>query len=341
MSAPTDPLPPSHDPVEDSAAGWVLRQDRGLTPAEQDAYLEWLTADPRHAAAYARHRRNWERLNLLAQWRPEHGAGPNRDLLAPPPATERRPRRARWWWAGLSLAAGLIVGLGWPWLARDRAEPLAVVAAEPVRVTLIRQETLADGSQVVLNRGARLRLAYDGSTRRVFLDEGEAHFTVQPDATRPFVVEAGGVEVRALGTAFNVRLGEADLEVLVTHGRVRVDDGTAEAMAELGAGQRVWVDLAESRPSVVAPVAAEEVERRLAWQPRLLDFSAQPLQAVVEEFNRRNAPYRIMVADSALAELPVSASLRSDNLEGFLRLLEAGFAVEVARTGHEIVLRPR
>jgi transmembrane sensor len=52
---------------------------------------------------------------------------------------------------------------------------------------------------------------------------GEAHFFVEKDPQRPFVVNAAGIDVRAVGTAFNVRIDPAAVEVLVTEGRVRVD----------------------------------------------------------------------------------------------------------------------
>ena len=56
--------------------------------------------------------------------------------------------------------------------------------------------------------------------------------------------------------------------------------------------------------------------RLLAWQPTLLDFADVSLPAIIAEVNRRNAPFQISVDDPALADLPLSASLRSDHVEG-------------------------
>ena len=82
--------------VEFEAALWVVRLERGLTAAEQDEFLDWLGADPRHGEALTQQKAGWTRLNLLADWRPVHGAKPNRDLLAPTPsgAVSRWRRRA-------------------------------------------------------------------------------------------------------------------------------------------------------------------------------------------------------------------------------------------------------
>ena len=94
--------------IDDAAAAWVSRCDRGLKPAEQDEFFQWLAADPRHGERLARHQRGWAELANLAQWRPEHGAEPNADLLAPP----RQPRSSPgilWWLvpATLAVAASL------------------------------------------------------------------------------------------------------------------------------------------------------------------------------------------------------------------------------------------
>jgi len=68
--------------IEDEAALWIIRTERGLTSAEQDEFLQWLVADPRHDEELSQQKANWNRLNILADFRPEYAMGPNRDLLA-------------------------------------------------------------------------------------------------------------------------------------------------------------------------------------------------------------------------------------------------------------------
>jgi transmembrane sensor len=327
--------------IRDEAAAWVLREDRGLGPREQDEFLQWLAADPRHRAELAVQRANWRRLDLLGQWRPEHASRPNRDLLAPRPIL----RRARRWLAAGGLAAAAALAL---WFRPVAAPgPAALPPAATAPVAPIESRVLPDGSTAELNRGAAVAVLFTPGDRRVLLERGEVHFTVAKDAARPFIVSAGGVDVRAVGTAFNVRLGRQAVEVLVTEGEVQVaqrvgDDASAAAgtvVPALGRGQRTVVPLDGAAAPQVAPVSPEEIEQLLAWQPRLLDFTAAPLRTVVAEFNRRNAPVRLVIADADLGEVEVSASLRSDNVEGFLRLLEAGFGVQVERSDGEIRLR--
>ena len=89
----------------------------------------------------------------------------------------------------------------------------------------------------------------------------------------------------------------------------------------------------------VATLTPSEIARVLAWQHRLLNFTATPLGEVVAALNRRNAT-QLVLADPGLAALRVSASLRSDNIHGFVNLLETGFDVRAEHRGDaEILLR--
>lgn len=335
--------------IDLEAAEWLVKRDRGFTPAEQDAYFQWLAADPRHGEWLARHRGTWADLDALAQWRPEHSQEPNPDLLAP-----ARPRRWRarvvWFWSGALAAAA--AGVALTLLLEPQPQTrIAAPPAAPVEVAARTYErrVLADGSVIELNRGALIAIDYTANQRRVRLLQGEALFTVEKDPRRPFIVHAAGVDVRAVGTAFNVRLDADNVEVLVTRGRVQVETA---AIAEVPAGQRapVPIPVLEAGDAVtvsrslatvapqVARVSEDEMNRRLGWQPRMLDFRSTPLAEVVAEFGRHGGP-RIVIADPELESLPIVMSFRSDNAEAFVRLLELTAGVNAEREGDAIVLR--
>lgn len=103
---------------------------------------------------------------------------------------------------------------------------------------------LADGSKVYLNSESELRfpVVFTGGERRVYL-RGEAFFEVAPDAEKPFVVEANDVDVRVLGTRFNVNAYTPDRAIRTTlvSGKVRVSDRTGGESVMLVPGQQaVW-----------------------------------------------------------------------------------------------------
>jgi transmembrane sensor len=331
-----------------AASAWLVKHDRGLTPAEQDEFLQWLAADPRHGEWFALHRRMVGDFGGLVQRRPEHSEKPN-------PILPARPRPPLRWFAPVALAAAASIAVVFVWWriatpAHDR---------ELTQVGGYERRILEDGSMVELNRGAVVTVAFTAGERRVALVHGEALFTVAKNPARPFIVRAGGVDVRAVGTAFNVSLGAAAVEVLVTEGCValaKVERADSNALTEgdparrgqhapraepplVVAGQRATVSLATAAPPQIVAVTVEASARLLAWQPQLLDFSSVPLTRAIAEFNRRNR-VQFVLADPELGAMRIVASIRSDNIEGFAQFLAAAPSVQVERRGEtEIVLR--
>lgn len=339
--APGDhPVP---DAVRDEAALWLARRDRGLTPAEQDDYMQWLQSDPRHAEALARHAATLQRMMRLYEWQPVHTSEPNPDLLAP-------MRKRRSWWApvGLAAAAALAV-LVWHRGLAPETKP----KPEPEARTYLRvneRMALPDGTRVELRDGSNLVVKYSESERRVSLASGEAHFTVWKDAARPFVVEVGDVAVVAVGTAFNVRRDEQAVEVLVTAGRVKLENSDpaddAAPAPLISAGERAVISASEFAPRMVAPpvitpVTPDEISLALAWQTPRFHFDETPLAEAVRQFNRVNR-HQLVLEDPTLGALRIGGTFRPDNVEAFVRLLEITFRIRAETRGEdETVLRRR
>ena len=325
-------------PLEDAAAAWVVRHERGLDAAEQDAFSEWLGADPRHRAAFAEQRWSWEELDRLNGLQSSVTSVPDEKLLAP-----RRATASRGWLLAASAAVAAVALVLFAVPLSRRPEPAP--SSPPDLLALCEERKLGDGSAVDLNRGAAITVEFTATERRVRLERGEAHFTVTKDPTRPFVVEVDGVAVRAVGTAFSVKRGADSVAVLVTEGIVAVNaPAAAHAMHAplVTAGQKAVVSLsAQAAATVIEAVPAAEMEERLAWKPRLLEFDEAPLADIAAEFNRRN-PVRIEIADPALRARRLSATLRSDNVEGFVRMLESDFGILATRSRAGVIaLRTR
>lgn len=329
--------------IADEAAIWVLRQDRGLSATEQDALSQWLAADPRHRAIFSEHARGWDDLDRLVGLQSSVQAVPDPDLLAPIQASRTRSI-VRFAPVVLAAAAAIVIGF----LFRT-STPSAPSAARVLRapLTTLEKRVLSDGSKVQLNRGSVFSMEFTPAERRVRLVRGEASFIVAKNPQRPFVVLVHGVQVRAVGTVFNVKLGSGAVEVLVTEGKVLVEkpgdlpaNGVKLPAPLILAGEHVVVPLSPTASGpIVTKLSDEQITDRLAWQPRLLDFVDAPLAEIAAEFNRHN-PVRLVLDDASIGAMRLSASFRSDNVEGFVRLLESDFNVRSDRRNDtEIRLR--
>lgn len=328
--------------IESAAAAWLSLRDRGMDAAETAEFVRWLQKDPQHAAIFAELDtvwKNFDRLGAVAV------GSPDPDLLAP--RVSPRRRRVLVWSALGAAAAVTALLLG---VSSSRSKPHTAETA----IGAFQKFDMPDGSVAQLNTDSAIDLDFSATERRVRVVRGEVFFNVTKDPARPFVVTTGRVAVRAVGTAFNVRSRAAAVEVLVTEGRVRVDDlqggqsvlPSAPSAAEsplLAAGERAVVAVSTngSAPAPVTAkvekVAAPAALRALAWQERRLEFDGETLAEVVREFNRYNRQ-QLIIADAALAARPFSGTFRADGYESLVRLLESDFGVSAARGEHEIVL---
>ena len=303
--------------LRQTAAAWMVRRDRGLSATESIEYELWLAADPRHAAAMRTLAEAWTMLERTPEPFVE------RHLAA---AVQRRSRRRNMFAFGsLAAAAALaIAAVGWR-RETERFETAAsgLVAAGP------RGLALADGSIVQLNAGGEVIEEFNANERRVRLTRGEANFSVVKEPGRPFVVVAGTLRVRAVGTAFNVNLQAARIEVLVTEGRVQLATAQESTAPLVEAGHRAGLATDRDVPAItVTRPDPAEITRALLWQETLVPLGGARLAEVAQDFERRFG-VRLVLADPELAGLRAGGRLRGDNPESFAKLLATTFDLEV------------
>ncbi|QGZ38073.1 FecR family protein [Pseudoduganella flava] len=314
--------------VDDQALAWVARAAAGpLDVAARAEFEAWFAASPRHQGAYLRASaiaHSLDQVKVQGSLKPAAPASPAASspalpLHAPAHAPSHRRRAIV---AGGALAAGLaavaVMAIG-PRLPGHTVFETALGEFRKVR--------LADQSAVSINSGSAVEVRLSDAQRRVMLTRGEAWFEVAKDAARPFIVEAGDVRVRAVGTAFSVRRHAQGADVLVTEGVVEVwaNQGTTPKK-RVAAGE-----LARVSDAAEIAVAADpaEVERRLAWREGRLVFHNVPLADAVADFNRYNAR-QLVVADPALRMKPLVGRYRVDQPEEFANDVQALLRVPVA-----------
>lgn len=302
---------PRRDPMADEAALWVARMDAGDWGEHDESDLQaWLDGDERRKGALLRAQAMWIALDEPESV--ELGAAIR------PPLMRRRSILAL---AGTAMAASLVGSAFW----------LAGAERYNTQVGEIRRVPLADGSVAAINTASRLRVALGAARREVTIDQGEAWFQVAKDAGRPFVVEAGAVRVRAVGTAFSVRRFDSGAEVLVTEGVVETWTVGAETrVVRLAAGQRAFV--AEDRGIREEAAAPSSIDRALAWRGGNIDLSGDRLADAIDELNRYNRR-RIVLADPALGGERFDGVFRTDDPEGFALAVRGSLNVPVTIQG--------
>lgn len=288
------------------AADWMLR----LQSAPDDPRLrrevdDWLALDAGHRQAWQKVTGAWSLLGEVSVDRSRWPAGPDHSQSSVP--AEARASCNRSGVTVLALVACLLVcllPLAWQhWSPEYRAAVGADLAL-----------TLTDGSEVMLGAGSALDTDFTGGERRVRLLGGEAFFRVAPDPGRPFVVQAGDLKARDIGTAFNVRSNDHGFSVSVSDGEVVVDYNSREH--RLLPGDQLVMD----REGGHLQRHRLPPERVASWRGGWLFVQDRTLADLVDTLERY-APGYILFADNTLSDRRVTGSYDLHNVDAALKAM--------------------
>jgi transmembrane sensor len=311
------------DTIELEASRWLVSRDaRPADPDLASAFDKWLNADIRHRVAYLKLEATWRRSDKLRDLRPL-----DRDVN---PELLRAPRR--YWSLGVAASLLLVLVIAGVFFANTQ---LGWQRYE-TRVGGLSRIVLEDGSVIDLNTDSEVRARIGSHLREVRLVRGEGRFQVAHDATRPFVVSAANAEVRAVGTAFSVRLRQRQVDVLVSEGTVAIDAARVAHGPPVHAGEAAVV-LPDRM--TVRRLERQQLESRMSWTTGRLQFRGDSLADAVDEFNRYNRRH-LRLADASLARLRVGGTFNATDPESFAAALASTFSLRVARDTDEIVLHP-
>ncbi|CEL30353.1 FecR family protein [Pseudomonas fluorescens] len=293
--------------VRDDAARWFVRlQEPAVSADEQQRFDAWLNQHPQHRDEFQLLQGLWTAADLLP--------APRLKALAEtrPARRERRPL-LRYAVAASVLAVAL--GLG---LFSGLNHPGGYSAEFSTALGERKHVALPDGSVIDLNSRSRLQVHYEKDRRLIELSEGEAMFSVEHDASRPFVVEAGSGKITVTGTRFDVRRDLTQTRVAVEQGTVKVQghDAPDNEFINLTAGLGTHVD---AQGKVAAAYAVNPAELT-AWRGGKLVFNNARLSEVAAEVSRyREQP--LTVSNPGVANLRLTSVFKSDNTDALLKAL--------------------
>ncbi|MET3528175.1 FecR family protein [Phenylobacterium koreense] len=191
---------------------------------------------------------------------------------------------------------------------------------------------LEDGSVVRLNTDSKVRVRYGQHVRRLVLERGQAYFEVAHDGGRPFVVEAGDAQVRALGTKFDVQRTEGKTRVTLVEGRVEVARAGTPSAWTLKPNEQITLGEAAPRPGPA------DVPQATSWTIGRLRFLDTPLVKAVDEVNRYSRT-KIVLDAGDVAQVRINGAFETGDTAAFVSAVTELFGLTAARTDDRIVLR--
>ncbi len=181
------------------------------------------------------------------------------------------------------------------------------------------QLVLPDGSKVWLNSSSSIRFptAFNGDERKVELT-GEAYFEIAKNADQPFKVTVKEMEVRVIGTHFNIMAydDEKTINTTLIEGSVKVTKGLSEKALRPGQQSRIGLD--EN-----IKVTEADIEEVIAWKNGYFQFNGNDIETIMRQMARWydvKVFYKDKIPDGHFSGI-VS---RKNNISQVLKILEGG-----------------
>jgi transmembrane sensor len=303
------------------AIEWFVRlQSDQCPPDEHRKFESWLAKHNSHRMAYAEAERVWATMDSLR-------------MMQVPGLTEARAANLRkstftqlssWLFVLMTTAT---MGLLW---SEYNAETLYY----QTQIGEHRHIVLADNSQIDLNTNSQVAVKISLLLRHVELTHGEALFDVSHNRLRPFTVQVGDLQIRDIGTRFNVMKNASGAVVSVLEGKVELNNGYSVVAEPLLAGSQRSYNEAVG----LSQLQSVDAEKLSAWVNGKLVFKQTPLREVTAELQRYH-PVQFNFADAKLGQETLSGTFNSDDINPFLHAIEQILPVQTKRNGEQILLR--
>lgn len=334
----------------ETACDWFLRlREQPESRELLGAWLDWYRSDERNRAAFEEVREMWCATGAIEP----AAAEPHRTRVE-----QSRPGGSR----ALALAATVAaIAIGAGLLFQSRlGVPDTDVRSFATAPSEHRGFTLADGSRIELAGDSRVKATLREHVRDIELLQGEAYFRVAHDKSRPFVVHASALHVRAVGTSFDVRTSGDRVVVAVEEGVVVVEPRPERSSAvdsalalfrapptphrrastmqplNLRGGQEVAVGL----PSQELQLLPIEPAAVASWREGRLRFVREPLSSVIASV-RAATGRDIDLANAEIGELRFTGTVFSERVDSWVEGLPAVFPVTVHQEGATLTIAPR
>lgn len=269
-----------------------------------------------------------EEINVDEAWDKVHSRLLRNNLIAEEPAVKLRFMRNTI--MRIAAVALILISLGTVGIYMNNAgyfsKKISVIAANDQKNIVV---SLPDGSKIYLNRNSEFtyRSNFGKHGRDVTLT-GEAFFEIAPDATKPFIIDAGKADVKVVGTSFNVitNNSESSVEVFVKTGKVIVSDESGSKSIQLD-------------PGYVGTMNSEKSDKKLndnpnyiSWKTGYLEYDNQKLSVVFNDL-KRVYNMNIVADDISILENPWSSPIVNRQEEIIIQVICNTFNLSCTKDG--------
>lgn len=304
------------------------------SPQEEEMLFRYLQKD-KNSDYKNISRELWHKLGANLKVENEKSERMYRNLASQ--TTLNSPQKAhsyRWTWAA-TVSAILLVSSFFVY-QYTQSDILNISTAYGEKQTVY----LPDGSEVIMNANSQLSYPErwsEDETREVWL-EGEAYFKVSKkkasdDSRIKFIVHANDLNIEVLGTEFNVLNREEEVKVVLTEGKIHLQNDEAQVSLDMLPGEMV----AYSIKTAILEKNEVQTNHYTAWTDGKYIFDNLSLEEI-GQLIEQNYGQQVIFADESIYQRRMTAAIPSTELEIVLRIIEETLGVPIRQSGDSIIV---
>ena len=195
------------------------------------------------------------------------------------------------------------------------------------------EKILPDGTKILLSKNSEITYPknFEGDTREINLT-GEGFFDVHHDATHPFIIHTQGTDVKVLGTSFNVRAYNAQVQVLVKTGRVQFSKNNKQVILTKGQKGEILANvdtIIKSEISEVKIIVKENINSFV--------FNKMSLGEVAENLSKQFGK-NIKFSQDKIKNCKLTATFENEKLENIIAVIAETFNLKIDNQADMIIL---
>jgi len=316
--------------VQIKASYWVREETKNGTLKNNTAFNLWINEDPNHKIAYDEEKKLLFQINALPQ--------NFLDELKNEVKSNRQKREKKKYYfktiSSVAIAACTLLVLYFSVIYENIIFSQKYIAKNKIQNDIV----LPDDSKVFLDTNTNITVIYYAKRREVFLSRGKAVFDVSSNKTRPFIIKTDRVQVKVLGTKFEVIDTDDAIQVNVKEGTVRVSNPNRHdnMIALVTKGKSLSLDKYLNRISL----QDTDITQIANWSTGKLSFTQNSIKDILEEFSKY-IDINISIQNDKISQLPVSGNFNAYQFDDFLSVLPLIHPIKIVKKDGEIIIKEK
>lgn len=312
--------------LQNEVSYWISLEKEGVDLNKNKLFQSWLKKDLKNEIAFEEEKSFFSSINSLPK---DFLEDLKQDVKENRQRINKRKKFMISFGSFLSAACILFV-LYFSFNFNSMTYSKEYLSSNKIRQNLV----LPDNSKISLDTNTSIKIELYKDRREIYLSQGKGFFDVSSNKNRPFIIKTNHVNVKVIGTKFEIINKDKSFEVNVLEGKVRVSNKKDRLIALVSKNQKLILDRYFNLKSL-EKTASKDIA---LWNQGKFYFKQETLKNVIKKFSKYN-DLEVLIEDKSIKNLPITGSFDSKEFEKIINVLPLIHPVKIEKKEGKILIK--